>query len=251
MERSFYKTLEEFPILSGRLKANSNNRLYIDIAKDDLNMPAYTDTCCDLEYSNLRDSGFNIHKLPVDLRNEYGVAAPSGLFGGDITSAHFRIFRLKDNSGVLVYAHVAHYITDGYGYTQFMNRWAEISRWMQQPQDTNMAPLPERQLNPPTNCSTNRGVLVVSNQSRFPHYDVDFGAGTPSMVRHAPHAFTYTVYVMPANPKTGGGYEIEMNMPPAIEAHLVKNNTWMKLADNYDNWQTTTITGLSFSIFST
>ncbi|KAJ2555206.1 hypothetical protein EV175_002334 [Coemansia sp. RSA 1933] len=448
MERSFYKTLEEFPILSGRLKANSNNRLYIDIDKDDLNMPVYTDTCCDLEYSILRDSGFNIHKLPIDLRNEYGVAAPSGLFGGDITSAHFRIFRFKDNSGVLVYAQVAHFITDGYGYSQFMNRWSEVSRWMQQPQDANTAPLPKRQFihdrsihneyrskqttcleeeeiksfttstaftrwlawlapetrgivlktasrltnnkcfffrispktiedirvsvqkhapegtrysindiltayltiivgqakekarsnwwskpipsviralsgnrlgkskdlaiatavnirgrssNPdakhymgnmvagksvtvpqkliqvePTDESlsdlalrihqavasaneqragqigyllnkepdsyalsmwhraTKGGKLVVSNQSRFPHYEVNFGAGMPSMVRHAPHAFTYTVYVMPANPKTGGGYEIEMNMPPAIEAHLVKNNTWMKLVDSYD-----------------
>ncbi|KAJ2532032.1 hypothetical protein EV175_007180, partial [Coemansia sp. RSA 1933] len=137
MERSFYKTLEEFPILSGRLKADSSNRLYVDIDKDNLNMPAYTDTCCDLEYSTLRDSGFNIHKLPIDLRNESGVPVPSGLFSGDITPAHFRIIRFMDNRGVLVYAHIAHYNTDGYGYSQFMNRWAEISRWMQQPQDAN------------------------------------------------------------------------------------------------------------------
>ncbi|KAJ2528418.1 hypothetical protein EV175_007457, partial [Coemansia sp. RSA 1933] len=121
MERSFYKTLEEFPILSGRLKADSNNRLYVDIDKDDLNMPAYTDTCCDLEYSTLCDSGFNIHKLPIDLSNEYGVPVPSGMFSGDITPAHFRIIRFKNNSGVLVYAQIAHYNTDGYGYSRFMN----------------------------------------------------------------------------------------------------------------------------------
>ncbi|KAJ2553978.1 hypothetical protein EV175_002747 [Coemansia sp. RSA 1933] len=451
MERSFYKTLEEFPILAGRLKADSNNRLYVDIDKDDLNMPAYTDTCCDLEYSNLRESGFNIHKLPIDLRNESGVPVPSGLFSGDIIPAHFRIIRFKDNGGVFVYAQVAHYITDGYGYTQFMNRWAEISRWMQQPQDANATPLPERKfihdrsihdgyrseqttcleeeeiktlttstafarwlawitpakrgrifktlsrLNHRTCCffhispktsedlrasvqkhapegtrysihdtisafviiavgqalekarsnwwsklatsviqvlSANRlgkpadlpvstsvnirwrssnpdakhymGNMVVgtsitvpqkliqveptdeslselalkvhqaissateqlagqigylqnkasfsytgamwsglrcrnrlglSNQSKFPHYEVDFGAGAPSMVRHAPNPFANSIYVMPANPKTGGGYILEMNISPAIEAHLVKNNNWMKLVDSYHSWQ--------------
>ncbi|KAJ2555321.1 hypothetical protein EV175_002295 [Coemansia sp. RSA 1933] len=449
LERSFYKTLEEFPIISGRLKVDSNNRLYIDIDKDDLNMPAYTDTCCNLEYSTLRDSGFNIHKLPIDMSNEYGVSTPSGLFSGDITQAHFRIIRCKDNSGVLVYAQIAHYITDGYGYTQFMNRWSEISRWMQQSQDTT-TPFPKRHFihdrsihkgyrsekttsldaievetlttrtaltrwlawiapetrgrlfktvslltdntcsffhipakamedirtsvqkyapegtrysindiltaylvivvgqamgkahsewwskpipsairalfgnssgesmelettisvnararssNPnakhymgnmvieksilfpqkliqvePTDealsdlahtirqavstvdeqyagqvgyllnkesdsytwlmwCgATGRSELAVSNQSRFPHYEVDFGAGMPSMVRHAPHSFTNTVFVMPANPKTGGGYIVEMNISPATESNLVKNNNWMKLVDSYDSY---------------
>ncbi|KAJ1892980.1 hypothetical protein LPJ81_005449, partial [Coemansia sp. IMI 209127] len=108
-------------------------------------MPVYTDTCCEVEYSTMQESGFNIHKLPIDLSNEYGVSAPSGLVGGKIVSAHFRIVRFKNNGGVLVYSSIAHYITDGYGYTQFMNRWAEVSRWMQQSQDANAAPLPERQ----------------------------------------------------------------------------------------------------------
>ncbi|KAJ1788849.1 hypothetical protein LPJ59_005460, partial [Coemansia sp. RSA 2399] len=145
LERAFYKTLEEFPVLAGHLKADASNRIYIDVDKDNLNMPVYTDTCCELEYSMMQESGFNIHKLPIDLSNEYGVSAPSGLVGGKIVSAHFRIVRFKNNGGVLVYSSIAHYITDGYGYTQFMNRWAEVSRWMQQSQDANAAPLPERQ----------------------------------------------------------------------------------------------------------
>ncbi|KAJ2546000.1 hypothetical protein EV175_005759 [Coemansia sp. RSA 1933] len=128
MERSFYKTLEEFPILTGRLKVDLNNRLCVDIDKDDLNMPAYTDTCCDLEYPNQRYSGFNIHKLPIDLSNEYGVPVPSGLFSGDITPAHFCIIRFKDNSGVLVYAHIAHYITDGDGHSQFISHQIAVAR---------------------------------------------------------------------------------------------------------------------------
>ncbi|KAJ2556351.1 hypothetical protein EV175_002065 [Coemansia sp. RSA 1933] len=76
--------------------------------------------------------------------------------------------------------------------------------------------------------------LMTSNQSRFPHYGVDFGSGIPSMVRHAPHAFSDLAYVMPANPATGGGYEIEFNLAPEVALQVVQNDTWMKLADRYD-----------------
>ncbi|KAJ2400650.1 hypothetical protein GGI23_001903 [Coemansia sp. RSA 2559] len=449
LECAFYKTLEEFPTIAGHLKADAKNRIYIDVDKDDLNMPVYTDTCCELEYSMMQESGFNIHKLPIDLSSEYGVPAPSRLVGGRIIPAQFRVIRFKNNGGVLVYARIAHYITDGYGYTQFMNRWAEVSRRMQQPQDANAAPLPERQyihdrsfhaayrpkqitslepkvleslttrtmfsrwlawvapktrarvfkvisgatdstssffhvsskqmedirmsaqkhapegvrysmndiitaylsivvgqakakvsadwwskpipaairaifgnsLGRPVDLITSAAVntrtrlshpdarsfmgnmvigqsivvppeliqtgptaealsaialrmrqaistadeqyagqvgtlldketdsymwsvlcyvrtgskLVLSNQSRFAHYDVDFGAGIPSMVRHAPHAFTDVVFIMPANPSIGG-YELDFNFSPAVEANLVQNNNWMKMVDRYDTY---------------
>ncbi|KAJ1801593.1 hypothetical protein LPJ59_000158 [Coemansia sp. RSA 2399] len=449
LERAFYKTLEEFPVIAGHLKADASSRMYIDVDKDNLNMPVYTDTCCEVEYSTVRESGFNIHKLPIDMGSKCGVPVPSGLVGGRIVPAHFRVVRFKDNSGVLVYSRITHYITDGYGYTQFMNRWAEVSRWIQQSQDANAAPLPERQyihdrafhadyrtkqttaLEPKvidslttrtmfsrwlgwvapetrariykamsgstdTTCSyfhvsakqmedirtsvqkhapegirysmndvftayltivvgqamekvstdwwskpipaairaifgnslgkpvdfvtgssvnirtrlshpdanifmgnmatrksivvppeqfqteptaealstialrihqaisafdeqyagqlgylldkepdsyvwrmfnsiKSRNVIGVSNQFRFAHYDVDFGAGIPSIVRHVPYPSTNNLFIMPANP-TIGGYELEFNLPPAVEANLVQNNAWMKLVDKYDSY---------------
>ncbi|KAJ2843438.1 hypothetical protein GGI22_007204, partial [Coemansia erecta] len=78
LERALYKTLEEFPILAGHLKTDASNRMYIDVDKDNLNMPVYTDTCCEVEYSTMQESGFNIHKLPVDMGSKCGVPAPSG-----------------------------------------------------------------------------------------------------------------------------------------------------------------------------
>ncbi|KAJ2087035.1 hypothetical protein IW138_005254 [Coemansia sp. RSA 986] len=447
LERAFYKTLQELPIFSGHLMADSNSRLYVEVDKDNLNMPVYTDTCCDLDYSAMQETGFNISKLPAGLREEYRVPAPSGLVGGQIKPAHIRIVRFKDNSGVLVFACISHYIFDGYGYAQFMNRWAEVSRWMQQPQDANKAPLPaslftydrsihssyrseqttaldtpmieamstgtaftkwvswlspetrgrifkamlgssghtccffhvsstilenlrtcvqkhapqdtrlsmndiitayitivvaqakekasadwwnkpmplafrsifgskqgeprdytvvtyvnmRSRINQPNigkymgNMAFGKGVqlsqdqiqegptdkvlatlalrirqtisttdekyvgqfgnlldkeydnflrltmstskikrkLMFSNQTRFAHYDVDFGAGIPAMVRHAPHAFVDLAYVMPANPTTGG-YEIEFNLAPDVALHLIRNSSWMKLVDRYD-----------------
>ncbi|KAJ1801511.1 hypothetical protein LPJ59_000231 [Coemansia sp. RSA 2399] len=445
MERAFYKTLQEFPIFSGHLRADANSRMYVEIDKDDLNMPVYTDTCCDLDYSAMQEAGFNIQKLPVGLREEYRVPAPPGLVGGQIKSAHIRIVRFKDNSGVLVFATIAHYIFDGYGYTQFMNRWAEIARWMKHPEEAPMPthlytqdraihtsyrsdqttaldaltidslstktaytkwlswispqtrgryframlggsghtccffhissktmqdlrtavqtcappqgtrftandvitayvtivvaqamekasaewwskPVPATirkvlgksfgksdefaaiiyvnmrwRINQPNidkymgNMAFGRAVplskndvrddptdkavstlaqkinqailatdeqfvgqfgqmldnepdnfmrliisttkiknkLMTSNQSRFPHYSVDFGSGIPSMVRHAPHAFTDLAYVMPAHPETGG-YEIEFNLMPEVALHVIRDAAWMKLVDRYD-----------------
>ncbi|KAJ2860358.1 hypothetical protein GGI22_002733 [Coemansia erecta] len=450
LECALYKTLEEFPILAGHLKTDASNRMYIDVDKNNLNMPLYRDTCCEVEYSTMQETGFNIHKLPVDMGSKCGVPAPSGLVGGKIVPAQFRIVRFKNNSGVLVYSRIAHYIIDGYGFTQFMNRWAEISRWMQQPQDAaSAAPLPVRQyiydrsfhsayrtkettalepkvieslttrtmlskwlawVAPETrarifkaissatdstcsyfhisskqmedirtsvqkhapegirysmhevfaayltivvgqakakvsadwwskpipaairaifgnslgnpvdfvtgfdvnirtrishpdasrfmgNMAIGKSIVVppeliqteptaealsaialrahqaistfdeqyagqigslldkepdsymwrtmcffkggsklgISNQSRFAHYEVDFGAGIPSMVRHVPYLYTGGVFIMPANP-TVGGYELEFNLSPAVEATLVRNNNWMKLVDRYDSY---------------
>ncbi|KAJ1727697.1 Replication factor A protein 1, partial [Coemansia sp. Benny D160-2] len=146
LEQAFYKTLQEFPIFAGQLKTADSGRHYVEVDKDNLNMPVYTDTHCDLEYSVMCKSGFNLYKLPMDLNNESGVPIPSSLVGGKIVPAYFRIFRFRNNSGVLVYASIAHYITDGYGYSKFMNRWAESAKWIQQQtQNDGGAPLVVRQ----------------------------------------------------------------------------------------------------------
>ncbi|KAJ2609844.1 hypothetical protein EV177_004261 [Coemansia sp. RSA 1804] len=294
---AFYKTMEEIPILAGHIKTDPTGRMYVKIDKENLNMPIYTDVCCDMDYSTMIKNGFNVYKLPMDLREDFGVPAPPGLIGGQIKLARIRIIRFRNNSGVLVYASIAHGIVDGHGYTQIMNRWAEISRWMLQSQDAKATPFPVRQLLydrnlyfgksktysqdefkqeltdkalsdlalkvhqvissvneqvigqfgflqnkepdgfmwPLVGYAWERNKLVMTNQSRFDHYGVDFGAGIPKIVRHAPHAFTDTVYVMPVHPATGG-YLIEFKIAPKIEANIIRDSRWMKLVDRYDNY---------------
>ncbi|KAJ2763532.1 hypothetical protein H4S06_000010 [Coemansia sp. BCRC 34490] len=147
LEDAFYKALLEFPILAGYIRTNSYSRMYIDVNKDNLNMPVYTDTtaCCNLTYSAISDSGFDLRKLPINLRGKYGVPAPVGLFNRQIKPAFFHILRFKDNGGVFIYASVLHCLVDGYGFVSFMNRWAEIAKWMQQPEDVKeKQPLPTR-----------------------------------------------------------------------------------------------------------
>ncbi|KAJ2841852.1 hypothetical protein GGI22_007751, partial [Coemansia erecta] len=85
-------------------------------------------------------------------------------------------------------------------------------------------------------CFKSGSKLAISNQSRFAHYEVDFGAGIPSMVRHVPYPLTNGAFIMPANPSIGG-YELEFNLPRAVDANLVRDNNWMKLVDRYDSYQ--------------
>ncbi|KAJ2400442.1 hypothetical protein GGI23_002031 [Coemansia sp. RSA 2559] len=143
--RAFFRTLQEFPLLAGHLKADADSLMYVEVDKNNLNMPVYTDRLCDVDYSTMKESGFNIHKLPHNLSDEYGVPAPLGLVDMQIKQAYFRILRFRDESGILVFASIAHCLVDGYGFTRFMNRWAEISRWMQQPEDVGRSPLAVRQ----------------------------------------------------------------------------------------------------------
>ncbi|KAJ2662246.1 hypothetical protein IWW48_001986 [Coemansia sp. RSA 1200] len=449
LEQAFYRTLVDYPNIASHIKADANGRMYLEVDKNNLNMPVYSDTCCDLHYSVICESGYDLRKLPVNLSAEYGVPAPLGLVGGEIKQAYIRIIRFKDNSGVLVFASIGHCLIDGYGFTHFMNRWAEISRWLQKPQDSSQIPLPsykyshdrsihanyqldqttaldtftldtvssssyvtslfswvspetrgrlfkaisqvlghgccyfhisaqamealrnrvqahapkdtklsindviiayitvvvalakERasadwwsrpvpsairkvlgksgeskfpgfltcvainmrtRINQPdierymgsmvfgrsivfphnlinkestddkalcglalkiheevnatdeqyigqlgylmnrnpdnylrqTFCYAKiRNKLITSNQVKFAHYDVDFGAGIPTLVRHAPHAFADIAYVMPPNPKTGG-YEVEFNVVSDVARYIAGNSDWMKLVDRYD-----------------
>ncbi|KAJ2654382.1 hypothetical protein IWW48_006141 [Coemansia sp. RSA 1200] len=95
MADAFYRTLQDFPILAGHIMTDKYSRIYIDVNKDSLNMPVYTDTICDLDYSAMEKIGFNVKKLPIDLYGTYGVPVPSKLSSGKIKLANIRILRVK------------------------------------------------------------------------------------------------------------------------------------------------------------
>ncbi|KAJ2521079.1 hypothetical protein GGI11_002118, partial [Coemansia sp. RSA 2049] len=245
LECAFYKTMEEIPILAGHIKTDPTGRMYVKIDKENLNMPIYTDVCCDMDYSTMIKNGFNVYKLPMDLREDFGVPAPPGLIGGQIKLARIRIIRFRNNSGVLVYASIAHGIDE---FKQELTDKAlsdlalKVHQVISSVNEQVIGQFgflqnkePDGFMWPLVGYAWERNKLVMTNQSRFDHYGVDFGAGIPKIVRHAPHAFTDTVYVMPVHPATGG-YLIEFKIAPKIEANIIRDSRWMKLVDRYDNY---------------
>ncbi|KAJ2558626.1 hypothetical protein EV175_000698 [Coemansia sp. RSA 1933] len=75
-------------------------------------------------------------------------------------------------------------------------------------------------------------VLVVSNLVGFDHYDVDFGAGIPTLVRPTLLSFTNAIHIMPCGPGDDA-YEIVMTLTVDIANKVIQNTFWMGLMDGH------------------
>ncbi|KAJ2400318.1 hypothetical protein GGI23_002109 [Coemansia sp. RSA 2559] len=147
LETSFYRTLEEFPMLAGRIKTGNDSRSFVAVDKNRLNMPVYTDSSCNVHFQTLKDADFDVRLLPVDYSSACKTPAPPGIIGQCIRLAEFHVLRMKDNSGMCIFASISHAILDGTGYCVFMRRWADISKCIlaaQKQQDTFDTSIPER-----------------------------------------------------------------------------------------------------------
>ncbi|KAJ1665151.1 hypothetical protein IW140_003575 [Coemansia sp. RSA 1813] len=128
LEAALYRTLEEFPILAGRIKTGNDSRSFVVIDKHRLNMPVYTDSSCNVHFQTLKDSGFDVSLLPADYSSACKSPAPPGIIGHCMRLAEFHVLRMKDDSGMCIFSSVSHAILDGKAYCMFMKRWADISK---------------------------------------------------------------------------------------------------------------------------
>ncbi|KAJ2543223.1 hypothetical protein EV175_005992 [Coemansia sp. RSA 1933] len=128
LEVAFYKTLEEFPILAGHVKTGNDMLDYVEIDRNNLNMPVYIDVPCNVDFQTLQQSGYNVNFLPGDYSSVYKTPCLPGMFGNSLKIAEFYVFRLKNNSGMGIFAGIRHIVFDGSSFCAFMNRWAEISK---------------------------------------------------------------------------------------------------------------------------
>ncbi|KAI9500000.1 hypothetical protein BX070DRAFT_231044 [Coemansia spiralis] len=188
LEASFYKTLEEFPVLAGYLKADSNSRTYIDVDKDNLNMPEFKITQCDIHFQTLKDAKFDMTLFPGLFSDVYTVPSPPGMFGGSIKMALFHIYRFKDNSGIGIFSGIAHVVFDGYGYYSFIKRWAEISVWMHDNTDSK-----KRNALSSHSFVHDRGVLMANKSNEIDALD----KGTYNAVASGGFLFKFLAWLLP------------------------------------------------------
>ncbi|KAJ2524226.1 hypothetical protein GGI11_000962, partial [Coemansia sp. RSA 2049] len=104
LKDALFKTLEEFPILAGQLKTGSDLRSYVVIDKNHLNIPEYTDSFCNVHFQTLKDANFDVSLLPVDYSLACKCPAPRGFPGNRLKLAEFHVLRMKDNSGMCIFA---------------------------------------------------------------------------------------------------------------------------------------------------
>ncbi|KAJ2662896.1 hypothetical protein IWW48_001604 [Coemansia sp. RSA 1200] len=129
-------------MLAGRFKTDKHSRGYVEVESSNLNMPVYTDTDWDVDFKQMRDADFATKLLPESFEGVCGIVAASRLAFTSAKLGIFHIRRLKNFSGVVIFASIAHAIVDAYGYFAFMSRWAELSKWTQQSVSNSMSSEP-------------------------------------------------------------------------------------------------------------
>ncbi|KAJ2388038.1 hypothetical protein GGI23_006145, partial [Coemansia sp. RSA 2559] len=101
-------------------------------------MPEYTDASCNIHFQTLKDADFDINLLPVDYSPACKSPAPPGLIGRCMKLAEFHVLRMKENSGMCIFASISHMVFDGMAYSSFMRRWADISKCFVEAQEQNV-----------------------------------------------------------------------------------------------------------------
>ncbi|KAJ2242836.1 hypothetical protein GGI13_006820 [Coemansia sp. RSA 455] len=82
----------------------------------------------------------------------------------------------------------------------------------------------------PATYAITKMTMLVSNQSRFPIYQADFGDGIPTWVSSVQAFFPNFSSIMPAPPSTGG-YVVYISMTERDMAKLLQNRFWMSTND--------------------
>ncbi|KAJ2696913.1 hypothetical protein H4218_004279 [Coemansia sp. IMI 209128] len=123
LRASFYKALLEFPVLAGHLHMDSVGRGSIVVDRNNLNLPEYRETTCDVHFNELKAADYNWGLFPKDLVSVCVVTTAGA--DGVIKLANVHCARLRDNSGMLIFVNMSHYVVDGVGFCAFMDRWAK------------------------------------------------------------------------------------------------------------------------------
>ncbi|KAF4261510.1 hypothetical protein CNMCM8714_000578 [Aspergillus fumigatus] len=134
LKGSLWASLQRFPILTGRLRARSTGHIVVEVDAGNPNQPDIRETLCDsVHWSQLKESSFAWDAWPAGVATVGPVATAAA--DGEIKLLNIHVMRLAQNSGVILFINIPHYVVDGVGYFAFINHWAETMRMQQQQQE--------------------------------------------------------------------------------------------------------------------
>ncbi|KAI7828458.1 hypothetical protein BX661DRAFT_198242 [Kickxella alabastrina] len=126
LKASLFTALKEFPILVGHIKSADSGLDAVVIDRDNINMPEFVESASDTHYRDLKEACFNWSVWPVGVATTGAATAPDKSRTIRLLSVH--IMRLRDNSGLVLFCNIPHYILDGIGYYGFLSRWAMLCK---------------------------------------------------------------------------------------------------------------------------
>ncbi|KAJ2849350.1 hypothetical protein IWW36_002687 [Coemansia brasiliensis] len=139
LENSFYGALADFPLLAGYLHEVRTGWLQVVVDKFNLNMPEFKETQSAIHFDTLESARFSPKALPSYMATTTAFAVGNSVAAVKLAKVH--VMRLKGNSGVVIFASLAHGVVDAVGYSAFINRWAEISKHFAQGGNDQNVPL--------------------------------------------------------------------------------------------------------------
>ncbi|KAJ1822545.1 hypothetical protein LPJ56_000700 [Coemansia sp. RSA 2599] len=121
LRNAYFKTLQQMPVLSGSLRPKSRGNISIVIDPENVNLPDYKESSTNVHFDDLEAEGFCWKSWPEGVNtagpmvnaNEEGV----------IKMANIHVIRLRDNSGLMIYVSMIHYVVDGPAHSDFVERW--------------------------------------------------------------------------------------------------------------------------------
>ncbi|KAJ1791326.1 hypothetical protein LPJ59_005008 [Coemansia sp. RSA 2399] len=115
--------LKSFPILIGHIQ-ETGRAVVVD--ESNPNLPDFVETSSSLHYGKLKEHQFNWNVWPSTIATVGPVTAPGHKGVIKLLSVH--AVRLSDNSGLILFCNIPHYVLDGVGYYEFLGHWAMLCR---------------------------------------------------------------------------------------------------------------------------
>ncbi|KAJ1753294.1 Ribosome-releasing factor 2, mitochondrial [Coemansia sp. RSA 1821] len=120
LQESLYETLHEFPLLAGSAYIDKG-ALKVTIDKENINLPSISHITTSLHFKEFTAANYNLSMLPECKSKTPFFQTKIGKW----KMADIQVMRFQENSGVAIFISIAHIILDGFGFSTFVNRWAE------------------------------------------------------------------------------------------------------------------------------
>ncbi|KAJ2856733.1 hypothetical protein J3B02_001429 [Coemansia erecta] len=121
LRNSFFKTLEQIPMLAGNLSPGPRGRISVVVDPENLNLPEYRESNSDIHFDDLEAEGFCWKSWPEGVNTAGPMTRADDK--GNLKLANIHIIRLRENSGIMIYVSMVHYVVDGPAHSDFVERW--------------------------------------------------------------------------------------------------------------------------------
>ncbi|KAJ2611173.1 hypothetical protein H4S08_003283 [Coemansia sp. RSA 1365] len=130
LRSAFYTALERFPILAGYLRSEGQGKTTVVIDRQKLNMPEYLESTSTISFDALRVAKFHYSSWPEGLSTTSAITTAGK--DGNIKLLNVHVVRMKDNSGVIIFVNMPHYVVDGTGFFSFVELWGKYCKAQRQ-----------------------------------------------------------------------------------------------------------------------